>query len=136
MTGRIKLFLENFAISFTTVMMAYVFLSSIGVWDEITGKNLAEIMLICFLVSLCHFILSLFHFSSFLLWHLLYFISMLAVVFGVGGFVLDLIDLDFTNCMVMIVLLIIVYLLVYLVAYLDHYRKAREINRLIEKNRK
>lgn len=136
-TDRIIKALESFTISYAFVIMIYVLISSMGVFDPIGNEMAVKLLGICLVIAIVHFFMGFLDIKSYTLFRFLYFVVEVAVVLFMGLVVYDgffIINVTFFICL--FVMLIVVFIGTYLIAFYGDWKKVQEINEIIRKNRK
>lgn len=134
--GRIKKALESFTISYAFVIMAYVLISNMGVFDPIDNEMALQLMGTCFVIAIVHFIMGFWEIKSYAVQYFLYFGAVAAAVLFMGGVVYRFFIMNAAFFICLAVMLVVVFSATYLIAYYDDWKKVQEINEMIRKNRK
>ena len=134
--SRVLKALESFTVSYAFVVITYVLISYMGVFDPINNDMALQLMYICLVIAVIHFIMGIFDIKSTQQFWLLYFGVVVAVVLFMGIVVFDFFKMNITFFVCLAVMLVIVFAGTYLIAYFEDWKKVQEINRIIEQNRK
>lgn len=136
MVGRVLRTIASFALSYAFVIMVYVLISEIGIFDPIDNKRAIQLMGICFVIAVFHFIIGFWNIQSVLLMIALYFGVVVIVVGFMGGVVFDFLNLNAAFLICLAIMLLLVFAATFLLAYYEDYKKIGEINEMIRKNKK
>lgn len=133
--GRIMKALASFTVSYAFVVIAYVLISYMGIFDPIDNKMALQLMCTCLMIAVIHFILGFFE-TMFSPWFfLLNFGVVVAVVLFMGIVVFDFLVMDITFFVCLAVMLVVVFAGTYLIAYFEDWKKVQEINEMIRQNK-
>jgi len=127
--------LASFTVSYAFVVIAYVLISYMGVFDPIDNKMALQLMCICLVIAVLHFIFGFLEIKSSPLYFLLYFGVVVAVVLFMGIVIFDFLVMDITFFVCLAVMLVIVFAGTYLIAYFEDWKKVQEINKMIRENK-
>lgn len=133
---RIMKALASFTISYAFVVIIYVLISNIGVFDPIDNQTALRLMSICFWIAVIHFVIGFFEIKSGSVFFLINFGVVVAVVLFMGIVVYDFLVMNFAFFACLAVMLIIVFAGTYLIAYFEDWKKVREINKIIREKKK
>ncbi len=128
--------LASFTVSYAFVIIFYVLISDMGIFDPIDNKMSMQLMCICFVIALIHFGMGFLDIKSNILFFLLYFGVVVAVVLFMGFFVYHFFIMSVTFFVYLMGMLAVVFSGTYLIAYYDDWKKVQEINEIIRRNRK
>jgi len=128
--------LESFSVSYAFVIIVYVLISNFGVFDPIDNQMAFRLMCICFVIAVIHFVMGFFEVKTNTSFFFSYFTVVIAVVLFMGLFVYDFFKMDVSFFVCLAVMLIVVFTGTYLVAYFSDLKKIREINKIIQQNKK
>lgn len=133
--GRVMRALASFTVSYAFVVIAYVLISNMGIFDPIDNKMALQLMCICLVIAVLHFILG-FWGTAFSPWYfLLNFGVVVAVVLFMGIVVFDFLVMDIAFFACLAVMLVVVFAGTYLIAYFEDWKKVQEINEMIRKKK-
>lgn len=133
---RIKKALESFTISYAFVIMAYVLISNAGVFDPIDNEMALQLMCVCLVIAVFHFLLGFMNIKSGIAMYLLYFGVEMAVALFMGFVVYDFFLLNTMFFICLALMLAAVFAGTFLLAYYDDWKKAQEINEMIRQRKK
>lgn len=133
---RIMKALASFTISYAFVVIAYVLISNMGIFDPIDNQMALQLMCICFVIAAIHFVMGFLEIKSSPCFFLLYFGVVVAVVLFMGIVVYDFFVMSAAFFACLAVMLVVVFVGTYLIAYFDDWKKVQEINKMIQQNRK
>lgn len=135
-TGRVMKTIASFTISYAFVVMMYVLISEIGVFTPIDNARAIQLLRICFVIAVFHFIIGFWNIQSSILMFSLYFGVVVVVVGVMGAVVYDFFDLNAAFFVCLAIMLLLVFVATFLLTYYEDYKKIGEINEIIKKNRK
>ncbi|MDE7324651.1 MAG: hypothetical protein K2N73_18425 [Lachnospiraceae bacterium] len=127
--------LASFTVSYAFVVIAYVVISSMGVFDPIDNEMAFQLLGTCFVTGVIHFAMGFLNIRSNICFLLLYFGTVVAVVFFMGLVVYDYFLMNVTFFVCLAAMLVVVFVGTYLIAYYDDWKKVQEINQIIQKNK-
>ena len=133
--GRVMKALASFTVSYAFVIIAYVLISCMGVFDPIDNQMALELMCVCLVIAVIHFILGFFETAFSPCFFLLNFGVVVAVVLFMGIVVFDFLVMNIVFFACLAVMLVAVLTGTYLIAYFEDWKKVQEINRMIRKNK-
>lgn len=136
MAERIVKALESFMVSYGMVILLYVLISGMGVFDPITNQGALRLLCICFVIAVCHFLLGFVELKSFGLYLALFFGVEVLVVLFMGVAVFRFFYLNLRFFLFLGIMLVAVFAGTYLIAYTKDFKKIQEINEIIKENRK
>lgn len=136
MAERIVKALESFMVSYGMVILLYVLISGMGVFDPITNQGALRLLCICFVIAVCHFLLGFFEIKCFGLYLALFFGVEVLVVLFMGFAVFQFFDLNLRFFLFLGLMLVAVFAGTYLIAFTKDFKKIQEINEIIKENRK
>lgn len=127
--------LASFTISYAFVVIAYVLISNMGIFDPIDNQMALQLMCICLVIAVIHFVMGFFEIKSGWKFFLLHFGVVVTVVLFMGIVVYDFFVMSaaFFGCLA--VMLVVVFAGTYLIAYFDDWKKVQEINKMIQQNK-
>ena len=128
--------LASFSVSYAFVIIIYVFISNLGVFDPINNEMAVQLMCICFVIAVIHFAMGFLEIKTGALWFLSYFAVVAAVVLFMGFFIYDFFKMSVSFFVCLAVMLAAVFAGTYLVAYFGDLKKIWEINEIIRQNKK
>ena len=134
-TSRVFKAIVSFTVSYAFVVIMYVLISEIGVFDPIDNEKAIQLMCICLVIAVFHFIIGFWNIQSEVLFISLYFGVVVAVVGFMGIFVYKFLAMNFTFLVCLAIMLCIVFLGTFLVAYYEDCKKINEINEMIKINK-
>lgn len=127
--------LASFTISYAFVVITYVLISAMGIFDPIDNQMALQLMCICLVIAAIHFVLGFFEIKSVLCFCLLYFGVVVAVVFFMGIVVYDFLVMRFAFIVCLTGMLVVVFAGTCLITYFEDWKKVQEINKLIQQNK-
>lgn len=133
---RIMKALASFTISYAFVVIAYVLISDMGIFDPIDNRMAIQLMCICLVIAVIHFVIGFFEIKSSSKFFLLYFGVVVAVVLFMGIVVYDFLVMSVAFIVCLAVMLVVVFVGTYLIAYFDDWKKVQEINKMIQQNKR
>jgi len=128
--------LASFTISYAFVVIAYVLISDMGIFDPIDNQMALRLMCICLVIAGIHFVMGFFEIKSSFRFFLLYFGVVVAVVLFMGIVVYDFFVMSFAFFVYLAGMLVVVFAGTYLIVYFDDWKKVQEINKMIQQNKK
>lgn len=128
--------LASFTVSYALVIIFYVFISNMGVFDPIDNRTAVQLLCTCFVIALVHFILGFFDIKSNITFFLLYFGAEAAIVLFMGFWVYDFFLMNAAFFIWLAGMLIAVFAGTYLIAYYEDWKKVQEINEIIRQTKK
>ncbi len=134
--SRVLKTIVSFTISYAFVVIMYVLISEIGVFDPIDNQKAIQLLGICFVIAAFHFIIGFWNIQSGILMVSLYFGVVVVVVGVMGGVVYDFLDMNAAFLVCLTIMLLIVFTATFLLAYYEDCKKVWEINEIIKKNKK
>ncbi len=134
--SRIIKALASFTVSYAFVIIFYVFISNLGIFDPIDNRTAVQLMYTCLAVALVHFILGFFHIKSNFIFFLLYFGVEAVIVLFMGFLVYDFFIMNAAFFVWLTGMLIAVFAGTYLIAYYEDWKKVQEINEIIRQTKK
>ena len=127
--------LASFTISYAFVVIAYVLISNMGIFDPINNQMALQLMCICLVIAAIHFVLGFFEITSGFWFCLLYFGVVVAVVLFMGIVVYDFVVMSAAFIVCLAGMLVVVFAGTCLIAYFDDWKKVQEINKMIQQNK-
>ena len=134
--SRVLKTIVSFTISYAFVVIMYVLISEIGVFDPIDNQKAIQLLSICFVIAAFHFIIGFWNIQSGILMVSLYFGVVVVVVGVMGGVVYDFLDMNAAFLVCLTIMLLIVFTATFLLAYYEDCKKVWKINEIIKKNKK
>lgn len=128
--------LASFTVSYAFVVIVYVLISDMGIFDPINNQMALQLMCICLVIAVIHFVMGFFEIKSSPKFFVLYFGVVVAVVLFMGIVVYDFLVMSAAFFVCLAVMLVIVFAGTYLIAYFDDWKKVQEINKMIQQNKK
>lgn len=128
--------LASFTVSYAFVVIVYVLISDMGIFDPIDNQMALQLMCICLVIAVIHFVMGFFEIKSGFLLFLIYFGVVVAVVLFMGIVVYDFFVMSAAFLVCLAVMLVVVFAGTYLIAYFDDWKKVQEINKIIQQNKK
>jgi len=128
--------LESFGVSYAFVIIIYVLISNFGVFDPIDNEMAFQLMCVCFVIAVIHFVMGFYEIKTNTAFFFSYFAVVIAVVLFMGLFVYDFFKMNVSFFICLAVMLIVVFAGTYLIAYFGDLKKVREINEIIQQNKK
>lgn len=132
---RVMKALASFTVSYAFVVMMYVLISDMGIFDPIDNQTALQLMCICFVIAVIHFAMGFFEVRSVPKFFLLYFGVVVAVVLFMGIVVYDFLVMSAAFFACLAGMLVVVFAGTYLIAYFDDWKKVQEINKMIQQNK-
>lgn len=127
--------LASFTVSYAFVVMMYVLISDMGIFDPIDNQTALQLMCICLVIAVIHFVMGFFEVISVPKFFLLYFGVVVAVVLFMGIVVYDFLVMSAAFFACLAGMLVVVFAGTYLIAYFDDWKKVQEINKMIQQNK-
>lgn len=132
---RVMKALASFTVSYAFVVMMYVLISDMGIFDPIDNQTALQLMCICLVIAVIHFVMGFFEVISVPKFFLLYFGVVVAVVLFMGIVVYDFLVMSAAFFACLAGMLVVVFAGTYLIAYFDDWKKVQEINKMIQQNK-
>lgn len=132
---RVMKALASFTVSYAFVVMMYVLISDMGIFDPIDNQTALQLMCICLVIAVIHFVMGFFEVRSVPKFFLLYFGVVVAVVLFMGIVVYDFLVMSAAFFACLAGMLVVVFAGTYLIAYFDDWKKVQEINKMIQQNK-
>ena len=107
--SRVLKTIVSFTISYAFVVIMYVLISEIGVFDPIDNQKAIQLLSICFVIAAFHFIIGFWNIQSGILMVSLYFGVVVVVVGVMGGVVYDFLDMNAAFLVCLTIMLLIVF---------------------------
>ena len=117
--SRVLKTIVSFTISYAFVVIMYVLISEIGVFDPIDNQKAIQLLSICFVIAAFHFIIGFWNIQSGILMVSLYFGVVVVVVGVMGGVVYDFLDMNAAFLVCLTIMLLIVFTATFLLAYYE-----------------
>ena len=121
--SRVLKTIVSFTISYAFVVIMYVLISEIGVFDPIDNQKAIQLLSICFVIAAFHFIIGFWNIQSGILMVSLYFGVVVVVVGVMGGVVYDFLDMNAAFLVCLTIMLLIVFTATFLLAYYEDCKK-------------
>lgn len=134
--GRVIKALASFTVSYAFVIITYVLISYMGIFDPINNERALQLLSMCLAVAVVHFGIGFLDIKSVWGFCLVYFGVVVAVVLFMGIVIYDIFEMSAVFFVCLAAMLIIVFAGTFLIAYFDDWMKVQEINEIIRQKKK